>query len=330
MTDFTIPFICIAVSVFIFTAIAEHFLIKWFRARRIGQKILEIGPNWHKEKEGTPFMGGLGFMVGTVLVLLVFFVVHAFLGDSSDYIPLSLTLGCAVANGVIGLIDDTYKLQKKENEGLTRTQKLVLQFAVAAAYVCVMSYTGNMDTVVGIPFTDIRFDLGWFFYPIAILVLSGIVNGANLTDGVDGLAGSVTFIIGGFFAVWGFAYAQEQIALLGAVLLGGCLGFLIYNFHPAKIFMGDTGSLFLGAMVIATAFQMQAEIVGLIISMVFIIEMLSSFLQIFCYKMFNQKRLFRMAPLHHHFEKGGWNEYTVVGVFSLFEVLFCVLAWFAA
>ena len=113
MTDFTIPFICIAVSVFIFTAIAEQFLIKWFRARRIGQKILEIGPNWHKEKEGTPFMGGLGFMVGTVLVLLVFFVVHAFLGDSSDYIPLSLTLGFAVANGVIGLIDDTYKLQKK-------------------------------------------------------------------------------------------------------------------------------------------------------------------------------------------------------------------------
>lgn len=329
MKDFTIVFACIAIAVLIITAISEHFIIKLFRARRMGQKILEEGPSWHKAKEGTPFMGGLGFILGTLVVMAVFFVVKAVEGTSSEYIPLALTLAFAVCNGAIGFVDDYCKLQKKQNEGLTSRQKLLLQIVIAGAYVCVMSYTGNMTTAVHIPFTDLALDLGWFFYPIAILVLAGIVNGANLTDGIDGLACSVTFVIGGFFAVVAFAFRDEQLSLLAAVLLGGCLGFFLYNFHPAKIFMGDTGSLFLGALVIGTAFQMRDPIVGIIISMVFIIEMLSSFLQIFCYKTFNHMRLFKMAPLHHHFEKCGWNEYTVVGVFSFVEVLFCMLAWFA-
>ena len=322
-------FACIAIAVLIITGISEYFLIKLLRARHVGQKILEIGPNWHKAKEGTPFMGGLGFILAALIVMAVFFVGKAVAGTASRYIPLALTLAFAVANGAIGFVDDYCKLQKKENEGLTSKQKLLLQLVVASAYVCVMSYTGNMTTAVHIPFTNLTWNLGWFFYPLAILVLAGIVNGTNLTDGIDGLAGSVTFVIGGFFALLGLAYNNEQIAILGALLLGGCLGFLIFNFHPAKIFMGDTGSLFLGGMVIATAFQMQEPVIGILISMVFIIEMLSSFLQIFCYKMFHQMRLFRMAPLHHHFEKCGWNEYRIVYVFSFVEVLFCLLAWFA-
>ena len=329
MPDFTIEFACIAIAVLIITGISEYFLIKLLRARHVGQKILEIGPNWHKAKEGTPFMGGLGFIFATLIVMAVFFVGKAVAGTASRYIPLALTLAFAVANGAIGFVDDYCKLQKKENEGLTSRQKLLLQLVVASAYVCVMSYTGNMTTAVHIPFTNLTWNLGWFFYPLAILVLAGIVNGTNLTDGIDGLAGSVTFVIGGFFALLGLAYNNEQIAILGALLLGGCLGFLIFNFHPARIFMGDTGSLFLGGMVIATAFQMQEPVIGILISMVFIIEMLSSFLQIFCYKMFHQMRLFRMAPLHHHFEKCGWNEYRIVYVFSFVEVLFCLLAWFA-
>ena len=329
MPDFTIEFACVALAVLIITGISEYFLIKLLRAHHVGQKILEIGPNWHKAKEGTPFMGGLGFIFAILVVMTVFVIAKAVADTASRYIPLALTLAFAVANGAIGFVDDYCKLQKKENEGLTSKQKLLLQIVVASAYVCVMSYTGNMTTAVHIPFTDLSWDLGWFFYPIAILVLAGIVNGANLTDGVDGLAGSVTFVIGGFFALLGFVYNNEQIAILGALLLGGCLGFLIFNFHPAKIFMGDTGSLFLGGMVIATAFQMQEAAIGILISMVFIIEMLSSFLQIFCYKMFHQMRLFRMAPLHHHFEKCGWNEYRIVYVFSFVEVLFCLLAWFA-
>ena len=329
MPDFTIEFACVALAVLIITGISEYFLIKLLRAHHVGQKILEIGPNWHKAKEGTPFMGGLGFIFAILVVMTVFVIAKAVADTASRYIPLALTLAFAVANGAIGFVDDYCKLQKKENEGLTSKQKLLLQIVVASAYVCVMSYTGNMTTAVHIPFTDLSWDLGWFFYPLAILVLAGIVNGANLTDGVDGLAGSVTFVIGGFFALLGFVYNNEQIAILGALLLGGCLGFLIFNFHPAKIFMGDTGSLFLGGMVIATAFQMQEATIGILISMVFIIEMISSFLQIFCYKMFHQMRLFRMAPLHHHFEKCGWNEYRIVYVFSFVEVLFCLLAWFA-
>ena len=329
MDELTILLLCIAGSVLAITVVLEIFLIRFFRAHRVGQKILEIGPNWHKEKEGTPFMGGLGFIFAGLLVMAIFFVIHAFKGDSARYVPLSLTLTFATANGVIGFIDDYCKFRKKRNEGLTRNQKTVLQFVIAAAYVCVMSYTGNMTTLVHIPFTSVSINLGWLFYPIAIFVLYSVVNGTNLTDGVDGLAGSVTLVIGVFFVACGYAFSMEQIAILGALLVGGCFGFLLFNFHPARIFMGDTGSLFLGAMVIGTAFQMQEELVGVLISLVFLIELLSSFLQIFCYKMFNKMRLFRMAPLHHHFEKCGWNEYAIVFVFSLFEALFCILAWFA-
>ena len=329
MRDFSILFACAAIAVLIVTAVSEYFLIKLFRTRHVGQKILDIGPNWHKAKEGTPFMGGLGFIFATLIVMTVFFVVKGGEGVSANYIPLALTLGFAVSNGGIGFVDDYCKLIKRENEGLTSNQKLLLQVVIAAAYVIVMSYTGNLDTSVHVPFSAFSLELGWFYYPLAILVLVGIVNGANLTDGIDGLAGSVTFVIGGFFAVVAFAMLDEQLSMLSAILLGGCLGFLIFNFHPAKIFMGDTGSLFLGAMVIGTAFQMGEELIGIILCAVFIIEMLSSFLQIFCFKVFHQMRLFRMAPLHHHFEKCGWKEYRIVCVFSLVEILVCVLSYFA-
>ena len=329
MRDFSVLFACAAIAVLVVTAVSEYFLIKLFRSHRVGQKILDIGPNWHKAKEGTPFMGGLGFILGTLIVMTVFFIMKAIQGISADYIPLALTLIFAVSNGAIGFVDDYCKLIKRENEGLTSKQKLLLQFVIAAAYVIVMSYTGNLDTSVHVPFADFSLELGWFYYPIAIVALVAIVNGANLTDGIDGLAGSVTFVIGGFFAVVAFATLDEQLSMLSAILLGSCLGFLIFNFHPAKIFMGDTGSLFIGAMVIGTAFQIGEELIGIILCAVFIIEMLSSFLQIFCFKVFHQMRLFRMAPLHHHFEKCGWNEYRIVCVFSLVEILFCVLAYFA-
>ena len=329
MSAFTSEYILVALVVLVLTAIAEYFLIKLLRARRVGQKILDVGPIWHKSKEGTPFMGGLGFIFSSLLVMAVFFIVRAVQGVSADYIPLSLTLTFAVANGAIGFVDDYCKLQKKKNEGLTSKQKLLLQTVVAAAYLCVMSYTGNLSTAFHIPFSNLYLDLGWFFYPVALLILLGVVNGANLTDGVDGLAGSITCVIAAFFTLVAFVTMEEQISLLAAILLGGCLGFLIFNFHPAKIFMGDTGSLFLGALVIGTSFQLREPIIGLLISLVFIIEMLSSFLQIFCFKVFNKMRLFKMAPLHHHFEKCGWGEYKIVSVFSFVELLFCVLAWFA-
>ena len=329
-----ITFIILAVAIFLLTALIEYKLIPILKSYKVGQKILEIGPRWHKHKEGTPTMGGIGFIAASLVALVGYFIYVACTENAADYIPLALTVTFAVANGAIGFVDDYFKLIKKENEGLTAKQKLFLQFVVAAAYVCVMAYTGNLDTAIALPFTDVTLELGWFWYPIAIVLLAGVVNGANLTDGVDGLASSVSLVIGIFYSALGFFILDEQISVVGAILIGAMLGFLLFNFHPAKVFMGDTGSLFIGAMVIGGAFQIGEAAVGLIVSAAFIIEMLSSFLQTAVFKLTKRftgegKRLFKMAPLHHHFEKSGWNEYRIVAVFSAVELLFCILAWIA-
>ena len=329
MRIFAIGFAAIALAVFGLTVLAERILIPILQSKKAGQRILEIGPRWHKSKEGTPTMGGLGFILPSLIVLTVFFLVQAAKGRASAYIPLSLTIGFAVMNGAIGFVDDYCKLIKKQNEGLTWKQKLFLQLVVSAAYVCVMAYTGNLETAVRIPFTAIRLELGYATYPIAVLILAGVVNGANFTDGIDGLASSVTFVIGGFFAVLAFYRFDLQLSVVSALLLGSTLGFLVYNFHPARVFMGDTGSLFLGGLVIAGAFQTGDIGIGLLISGVYIIEMLSSLLQRVYFKLTHGKRLFKMAPIHHHFEKCGWSENKIVLIFSLVELGFCLLAFAA-
>lgn len=336
MDWFLVVFLSILLSVFALTVLFENRLIPILRGRKLGQKILEIGPRWHKSKEGTPIMGGIGFILATLIVMAVFFIVQGVRGVASAYIPLALTIAYAVTNGAIGFVDDYCKLIKKQNEGLTSKQKLFLQLVIAAAYVCVMAYTGNMDTKLALPFTDFTLDLGIFWYPIAVLVLAGVVNGGNITDGIDGLASSIVLVIGAFFTLCAFVLRDAQLSPVAAVLIGSSLGFLVYNFHPARVFMGDTGSLFFGAFVIAAAFQMQEELVGLIIAAVFIIEMLSSLLQTTVFRLTKRfckdhqgRRVFRMAPLHHHFEKCGWGEIKIVVVFSFVELLFCVIAWFA-
>ena len=328
MDWFTVTFAAIFLSVFLLTVVAERILIPVLRSHKMGQKILDIGPRWHKSKEGTPTMGGIGFILAAMVVMAVFFIVKGVEGRSADYIPLALTLAYAVANGAVGFVDDYFKLViKKENEGLTAKQKLFLQLVLSGAYVCVMSYTGCMDTRLLLPFAEKSVDLGFWYYVLAILVLTGVVNGGNITDGIDGLASSVTLVIGGFFAVWAFSAKSEQLSVTAAVLMGAALGFLVYNYHPARVFMGDTGSLFFGALVIGSAFMMRDPVVGLLASAVFIIEMLSSLLQFLYFRATHGKRLFKMAPLHHHFEKCGWKERRIMVVFSLAAVLFCLLAW---
>ena len=330
MDWFSIGFAAILLSVFLLTVVAQRILIPVLRSHKMGQKILDIGPRWHKSKEGTPTMGGIGFILAAMIVMAVFFIVKAVNGTSADYIPLALTLAYAVANGAVGFVDDYFKLViKKENEGLTAKQKLFLQLVLSAAYVCVMSYTGYMNTRLVIPFLEKSFDLGWWYYPLAVTVLTGVVNGGNITDGIDGLASSVTFVIGCFFALWAFSVRAEQLSAVAAILMGASLGFLVYNFYPARIFMGDTGSLFFGALVIGGAFMMQNPIVGLLASAVFIIEMLSSLLQVVYFRLTHGKRLFKMAPLHHHFEKCGWTERKIMVWFSVGAAVFCLLAWFA-
>lgn len=329
MREFSLEFLALSVGVFLLTVLAEWRLIPVLRSHKAGQRILEIGPRWHKAKEGTPTMGGIGFILAALIGASAFFILRAVRGTAMTEVPLALTLAFAVGNGAIGFVDDYCKLVKKQNEGLTWYQKLILQIAVAAAYVSVMSYMGFVDTSVDLPFSSKAWELGWFFYPVSILVLVGVVNGGNLTDGIDGLASSVTFVIGGLFALVAFAWRDPSVGLVSAILLGATLGFLVYNFHPAKVFMGDTGSLFLGALVIGGAFMLRAHFVGLILCGVFIFEMLSSFLQVLYFKLTHGKRLFRMAPFHHHLEKCGWNEYAIVAFFTVCEILLCVLGWFA-
>ncbi len=333
MKSFGFTFAAVAVGIFLLTVLTERILIPILRARKLGQKILDIGPRWHKSKEGTPTMGGIGFILPTLLVMAVFFIVRAVQGRSAEYIPLAVTLAYAVANGAVGFVDDYCKLIKKQNEGLKWWQKLILQTALAAGYVAVMCYTGFMSTSVPIPFYPPFLsyipNYGWIFYPLAVIVLVGVVNGGNITDGIDGLASSVTGVIGIFFAVWAFLTLDEQLSLTSAILIGASLGFLIYNFYPARVFMGDTGSLFFGALVIGSAFMNGNPIVGLIVSAVFILEMLSSFLQVAWFKISGGKRLFKMAPIHHHFEKCGWSEIKIVAVFSAVAAIFCLIAFFA-
>ena len=334
MDAFTIAFWIVSVATFLLTLLVERKLIPVLISHKVGQIILDIGPRWHKHKEGTPTMGGIGFILPVMLVMAGYFIYTAVVGISPDFIPLALTLAFAICNGAIGFVDDYSKLIKKQNEGLSAKQKLFLQTVIAAAYVTVMAYTGNLSTAVHIPFTALHLQLGWIWYPIAVLILVGVVNGANLTDGIDGLAASIVFVIGGFFALWAFSIREEQLSMIAALLLGASLGFLVYNFHPAKVFMGDTGSLFFGALVIGGTFVVGEPLIGLPVAAVFIIEMLSSFLQTGFFKLTKKltgegRRIFRMAPIHHHFEKCGWNEYWIVGVFSLVEVLFCLIAWFA-
>lgn len=327
MNDLAIGFAVATVLVFLLTVLAEHILIPILRSHKLGQKILDIGPRWHKSKEGTPIMGGIGFILAAMIVMAGFFIIAAIKGKAHEYLGLSLTLAFAVANGAIGFVDDYCKLVKKQNEGLTRLQKLILQFAVTVGYVCIMIHTGNLPSGIQIPFTD--WYIGgvlWYFF--AIVALVGVVNGTNFTDGIDGLASSVSAVIGVFYAVIAFMAGNESLSMVAAVLIGATLGFLIYNFHPARVFMGDTGSLFLGALIVGSAFAFENPWVALTVCGVFVFELLSSTLQIVYFKLTKGKRLFKMAPFHHHLEQCGWAENTVVAVFSTVEVLLCVLAYF--
>lgn len=326
MKEFTITFVLVTLGVFALTALAERILIPILRSHKAGQKILDIGPRWHKSKEGTPIMGGIGFILAILAVIALFFIYVGVKGEAPDYIPLALTVAFAVANGAIGFVDDYCKLIKKQNEGLTRIQKLVLQFAITAGYLCVMGYTGNLPSEVVIPLINLPVR-GALWYILAGILTVGVINGANFTDGLDGLASTVTYVIGIFFAIFAFYAKDIGLSVVSAALIGGTLGFLLYNIHPAKVFMGDTGSLFLGAIVMGALFQMQEPLLTFLVCAVYIIELLSTVLQILYFKLTHGKRLFKMAPIHHHFEKCGWSENKVVIVFALVQFAFCTLAF---
>ncbi len=289
------------------SALLTYKLIPLLRAKKMGQSILVIGPVWHKSKEGTPTMGGAVFL----FVIPVFSLLSAFLLGAEDLFPLVLVLLFALMCGGIGLIDDSTKLKNKENQGLYPWQKLVLQVLSAAAFLYFFNAYAMPLLPLRLPFWGTPMGLGFAAFFVLLFIMVGTVNCANLTDGIDGLAGSVAFIIGIHFFAEGLLDGNAALALLGLSLSGTVLGFLFFNLHPAKIFMGDTGSLFLGALITGGAFLMERPLSLLLYGVVYILEGISVVLQVLVYKR-TRRRLFLMAPLHHHFEKRGWSENKLV------------------
>ena len=304
------------------TGIIGWFLLPVLRALKAGQSIREIGPTWHNSKAGTPMMGGLMFILTAVLCLLV--SIPAMTDFSVFYV---LALGLCF--GLVGFLDDFFKLKFKRNLGLTSIQKALLQMAVSAIYLYLLYRADVMTCDLYIPFVNVVFHIHPIVYIFfAMFVIVGCVNAVNLTDGVDGLCGSVTVPVMVFFTAVAIAMGKYDLALLPASLVGGLVGYLFYNWHPAKVFMGDTGSLFLGGIVCGLAFALDMPIVLILVGLVYIVETLSVILQVGYFKLTHGKRLFKMSPIHHHFEMCGWKEIKICFVFSAVSVVMCAVAWF--
>lgn len=325
--EYMISAAIIILSVFVLTVVIERKLIPILKSHKAGQKILEIGPRWHKSKEGTPIMGGLAFIVATLAVMTVAFITALCRHENAMLIPLALTYGLAVFNGAIGYMDDYTKLIKKQNEGFKEYQKFTLQVLIAVIYTVAMIKTGNLGTELVIPYSDVSFDLGWFYYVIVVVFIVGMANSSNFTDGVDGLLSSVTAVISVFLIVMGFLLDSKGVIMLSSALFGSVCGFLVYNFYPARVFMGDTGSLFIGGAIAGAAIMTNQLIIVLIASVIFVTETASVILQRAYFKLTHGKRLFKMAPIHHHFEMLKWSEIKIVAVFSFVTLIFCVIAF---
>ena len=321
-----------AVVAFVISAVIGKFLVPALRRWKAGQSIKEDGPTWHMSKQGTPTMGGLMFILATIIVVLVVNGPAILSGDWTSVIVLVF----ALVFGAIGFLDDYAKIKKKENTGLTAGQKFLLQLAAAILFIVLLRKCGILSPNLYVPFFGVELHLPWVVYLIfAVLVITGTVNAVNITDGLDGLSSSVTLPVCAFFAAaFGWAWVKWQqsgtagMAVFAAALFGGLVGFLVYNQYPAKVFMGDTGSLFLGGAVCGMAFALDMPLILILVGIIYIIETLSDIIQVTYFKATHGKRIFRMAPLHHHLEMGGWNEKKVVFVFASISLVFCILAFF--
>ncbi|HIQ58419.1 MAG TPA: phospho-N-acetylmuramoyl-pentapeptide-transferase [Candidatus Merdivicinus intestinavium] len=317
-----------ALAAFAVSAVSGKFLIPFLRKIKFGQTIKDIGPVWHKNKQGTPNMGGFMFIIGSAAGILIGYLIYRAGGGaplgSVGGVKLFGGLGLALGCGFIGFLDDYIKDVKKQNLGLRAKQKLALQLVVAVAYLAAVYLAGDTSTVVIFPFIG-QLDLGIFYYILAVLFILFISNAVNLTDGIDGLAGSVTFVVCLAALVMAGLLQQNGMGLYSAALAGGILGFLIYNFYPAKVFMGDTGSMFLGGSVLALGFGLNLPVLIAVFGIIYVIEALSVILQVISFQT-TGKRIFKMSPIHHHFEMCGWSEKKIVGVFSLVTLVGCVIS----
>ncbi len=309
---------------FLLTVILGKLLIPALRRLKAGQSIKEDGPTWHMSKQGTPTMGGLMFIIAIAVTIAVLGWGYVSGGTrGAVYVYLF-----ALVFGIIGFIDDYMKVVHHQNTGLTAGWKFLLQLAAAILMTVLLRYENYLSPNLYIPFAQVSIPLPWGLYMVfAAFVMVGTVNAVNITDGVDGLSSSVTVPVAIFFVAVTARWGQGELTLFSAALLGGLLGFLVYNHYPAKVFMGDTGSLFLGGAVCGLAFAADMPLILILVGIVYIAETLSDIIQVTYFKMTRGKRIFKMAPLHHHFEMCGWKEKEVVAVFTVVSALFCLLAY---
>lgn len=313
------------------TAASGLVIIPALRRLHFGQTIKEIGPTWHQGKNGTPTMGGLTFYFGSLFgVVLGYTLLAVTMPElteglfSPQSVQLIISVLTAYAFGVVGLADDYIKVVKKRNLGLEARYKIIGQIFITAAFLVSMQINGTLTTIINLPVFG-GVDFGLLYYPISFLLIIGMVNAVNLTDGIDGLAASVTFVsmLGFMFiAAW---LGNIQMALFAAAITGGCAGFLCWNFYPAKCFMGDTGSMFLGGAVVAVAYGMGRPELLLFFGVIYLAEAFSVMIQVTCFKLTHGKRIFKMSPIHHHFEMCGWSEVRIDFVFSLVTLTFVFL-----
>ncbi len=336
----TVAIIISAVIAFGVTAGLGFVIIPWLRKLKFGQTILDIGPSWHKSKQGTPNMGGIMFAIGIIVAVIIAVLTFSLSGGNleSSYsevlkgrdlvlviASLCLALGC----GIVGFMDDYIKIKMKRNEGLSAKQKTAGQLLVTLGYVLTLWLSHN--TVWKIPFIGtVNFEknilTAVIFWAISVFIIYGTVNSVNLTDGIDGLCSSVTATVAITFIILSYMYGFAGLGIVAAALLGGVCGFLCWNWNPAKTFMGDTGSLFLGGMVAALGFAIKCPLLLLPIGIVYVCETMSDIIQIGYFKLTHGKRIFKMAPIHHHFEMCGWKEKKICVVFSFVNLIGCALA----
>ena len=321
----------ILAAVFVLSVAATRLILPILRAKKLNQPI-NMYVLEHASKSGTPTMGGICFILGSLIAMLAWIILECAgifgnVGNFADgkLIPIALTFCLAMGNGLIGFFDDYKKLVKKQNEGLSEKQKLVLQITIAAAYLCMMGMTKNLPTAISIPFTNIAIELSCFAYPFYLLVIVGFVNATNITDGIDGLASSIGVTVGVALLITSIVGASRYTAISAATLIGALLGFLVFNRYPARVFMGDTGSLYIGALIMGCAISEGILLEVIIMSLVFVLDMLSSLAQRLYYKMSGGKRLFKKAPVHHHFQLLNWSEVKIVTVFSLVSAICCAI-----
>ena len=312
------------VVAFLVAAAAGKCLIPALRRMKAGQSIKEIGPTWHMSKQGTPTMGGLMFIIAIAAAVLTV----GWSDIAAGYRGGLFVFLFALVFGIIGYVDDYCKVKKKQNTGLTAPQKFLLQLAAAILFTVLMRYEGYLQNHLYIPFFNVTFSIPWPAYMVfAAFVMVGTVNAVNITDGIDGLATGVTMPVALFFTAVSAYWLHDELGVFASALFGGLCAFLIYNFYPAKVFMGDTGSLFLGGAVCGMAFALDIPLILIPVGIIYIAETLSDIIQVGYFKLSHGKRIFRMAPLHHHLEMGGWSEVKLFCVFTGITAVTCVLSF---